>query len=66
MFFNLDEITANKSQKNSIKNFLKALVTNGTITAEKKYKNMGKEIPIVGQVLVATNELCAGEIEPSD
>ncbi|UXC29031.1 primase-helicase family protein [Aliarcobacter butzleri] len=66
MFFNLDEISANKSQKNSIKNFLKALVTNGTITAEKKYKNMDKEIPIFGQVLITSNELYALEIEPSD
>ncbi|WP_323587112.1 primase-helicase family protein [Aliarcobacter butzleri] len=66
MFFNLDEISANKSQKNSIKNFLKALVTNGTITAEKKYKNMDKEIPIFGQVLITSNELYALEIELSD
>ncbi|MCT7909424.1 DUF5906 domain-containing protein [Arcobacter lacus] len=66
MFFNLDEISANKSQKNSIKNFLKALVTNRTITAEKKYKNMDKEIPIFGQVLITSNELYALEIELSD
>ncbi|WP_323586893.1 primase-helicase family protein [Aliarcobacter butzleri] len=66
MFFNLDEISANKSQKNSIKNFLKALVTNASITAEKKYKNMDKEIPIFGQVLITSNELYALEIEPSD
>ncbi|MDN5096862.1 primase-helicase family protein [Aliarcobacter butzleri] len=66
LFFNLDEISANKSQKNSIKNFLKALVTNGTITAEKKYKNMDKEIPIFGQVLITSNELYALEIELSD
>ncbi|MDS1370387.1 DUF5906 domain-containing protein [Aliarcobacter butzleri] len=66
MFFNLDEISANKSQKNSIKNFLKALVTNASITAEKKYKNMDKEITIFGQVLITSNELYALEIEPSD
>lgn len=65
LFFNLDEISA-KNSSSSVKNFLKALVTNGTITAEKKYKNMDKEIPIFGQVLITSNELYALEIEPSD
>ena len=65
LFFNLDEISA-KSSSSSIKNFLKALVTNASITAEKKFKNLEKETPIYGQIIVTSNELYALEIEPSD
>lgn len=66
LFFNLDEISAKNSSSSSIKNFLKALVTNETITAEKKFKNLKKEIKIYGQIIVTSNELYALEIEPSD
>ena len=66
LFFNLDEISAKNSSSSSIKNFLKALVTNETITAEKKFKNLEKETPIYGQILITSNELYALEIEPSD
>ena len=66
LFFNLDEISAKNSSSSSIKNFLKALVTNGTITAEKKFKNLEKDTPIYGQILITSNELYALEIEPSD
>lgn len=65
LFFNLDEISA-KSSSSSVKNFLKALVTNASITAEKKFKNLEKETPIYGQILITSNELYALEIEPSD
>ncbi|MCT7573126.1 primase-helicase family protein [Aliarcobacter butzleri] len=66
LFFNLDEISAKNSSSASIKNFLKALVTNASITAEKKFKNLKKEIKIYGQIIVTSNELYALEIEPSD
>ena len=66
LFFNLDEISAKNSSSASIKNFLKALVTNASITAEKKFKNLEKETPIYGQILITSNELYALEIEPSD
>ena len=66
LFFNLDEISAKNSSSASIKNFLKALVTNASITAEKKFKNLEKETPIYGQILITSNELSALEIEPSD
>ena len=66
LFFNLDEISAKNSSSSSIKNFLKALVTNTTITAEKKFKNLEKDTPIYGQILITSNELYALEIEPSD
>lgn len=65
LFFNLDEISA-KSSSSSVKNFLKALVTNASITAEKKFKNLEKETSIYGQILITSNELYAIEIEPSD
>ncbi|MGJ0354524.1 primase-helicase family protein [Aliarcobacter cryaerophilus] len=65
LFSNLDEISA-KNSSSSVKNFLKALVTNASITAEKKFKNLEKETPIYGQILITSNELYALEIEPSD
>ncbi|WP_141051916.1 primase-helicase family protein [Aliarcobacter cryaerophilus] len=66
LFSNLDEISAKNSSSASIKNFLKALVTNASITAEKKFKNLEKETPIYGQILITSNELYVLEIEPSD
>ena len=65
LFFNLDEISA-KNSSSSVKNFLKALVTNASITAEKKFKNLEKETSIYGQILITSNELYAIEIEPRD
>ncbi len=66
LFFNLDEISANKNSSSSIKNFLKALVTNESITIEKKFKNLEKETLIHGQILITSNELYVLEIEPTD
>ncbi|MGJ0328706.1 DUF5906 domain-containing protein [Aliarcobacter cryaerophilus] len=66
LFFNLDEISAKNSSSASIKNFLKALVTNASISVEKKFKNLEKETPVYGQILITSNELYALEIEPSD
>jgi len=66
LFFNLDEISVQKAKNASIKNFLKALVTNPTITAEKKYKTLEKESRIYGQVLITSNEEEVLEVEPSD
>ncbi|MGJ0319901.1 primase-helicase family protein [Aliarcobacter cryaerophilus] len=66
LFFNLDEISAKNSSSASIKNFLKALVTNASISVEKKFKNLEKETPVYAQILITSNELYALEIEPSD
>lgn len=66
LFFNLDEISVQKAKNASIKNFLKALVTNPTITTEKKYKTLERESKIYGQVLITSNEAEVLEIEPSD
>jgi len=66
LFFNLDEISHNVAGNKNIKNFLKALVTNKSITAEKKNINMDNETRIYGQVLITSNEPYILEIETSD
>ena len=66
LYFNLDEISVEKSQNESVKNFLKALVTNDTITAEKKFVTLDKETNIYGQVLITSNELEVLEVEQGD
>ena len=66
LFFYLDEISSQRSANDSIRNFLKALITNPTITAEKKYKTLEKETHLYGQVLFSTNEYDAIEIGTTD
>lgn len=66
LFFNLDEISYKKAENKTIKNFLKALITNDTITAEKKFVTLEKETNIYGQVLITSNEPYVLDIEPSD
>lgn len=66
LFFYLDEISSQRSANDSIRNFLKALITNPSITAEKKNKTLEKEIPLYGQVLFSTNEYDAIEIGVND
>lgn len=64
--FNFDEISVKKSQNASIKNFLKALITNDSVTAEKKFKTIERATKIYGIVIITTNEHCPVEIEPGD
>lgn len=66
IFFNLDEISYKKVENKTIKNFLKALITNDTITAEKKFITLEKETNIYAQVLITSNEVYVLDIEPSD
>lgn len=66
IFFNLDEVSQQKAQSTSIKNFLKALVTNKSITAEKKFVTTQNETKIYGQVLITSNEPYVLDIEDSD
>ncbi len=66
LFFYLDEISSQRSANDSIRNFLKALITNSTITAEKKHKNLENETPLYGQVLISSNEFDALEIGTND
>lgn len=66
LFYNLDEISVKKSTNGSIKNFLKALVTNDSITSEKKFVTINKETVLFGQVLITSNENFPVEIEEGD
>jgi hypothetical protein len=66
LFFHLDEISSQRSLLDSIRNFLKALITNPSITAEKKNKTLEKETPLYGQVLITTNEYDSIEIGTFD
>jgi hypothetical protein len=66
LFFNLDEISYQKTENKTIKNFLKALITNDTITAEKKFITLEKETKLYGQVLITSNEPHILDIEPTD
>lgn len=66
LFFNLDEISHNVAGNKNIKNFLKALVTNDSITAEKKHQNVEGETKLFGQVLITSNEPYIIEVETSD
>lgn len=45
---------------------MKALVTNDSITAEKKHQNLEGETKIFGQVLITSNEPYIIEVETSD
>jgi len=66
LFYNLDEISHNIAGNKNNKNFLKALVTNDSITTEKKNINMEKETKLFGQVIITSNEPYALEVEPND
>ncbi|MFY4743574.1 primase-helicase family protein [Aliarcobacter butzleri] len=66
LFFNLDEISHSAVGNKNIKNFLKALVTNDSITAEKKHQNLESETKIFGQILITSNEPYIIEVETSD
>ena len=66
LFFNLDEISHNVAGNKNIKSFLKALVTNDSITAEKKHQNIETETKIYGAVLITSNEPYIIEVETSD
>ncbi len=66
LFFNLDEISHNVAGNRNIKSFLKALVTNDSISAEKKHQNIETETKIYGAVLITSNEPYIIEVETSD
>ena len=66
LFFNLDEISHNVAGSKNIKNTLKAIVTNDSITVEKKNINTEEELKLYGQVLITSNEPYVLEVEPND
>lgn len=66
IFYYFDEISMQRSSSDSIRNFLKAIITNLSITVEKKHKTLEKETPLYGQVIFSTNEYDALEIGTTD
>ena len=66
LFYNLDEISHDIASSKSVKNYLKALVTNKSVMMESKNIDMEEETPLNGQVLITSNEPYVAEIEVSD
>lgn len=67
IFYNLDEISQGTFKENKrIKNFIKPLITNETITLDEKFATIEKSIPIRGAVLITSNEHIPLEIETGD
>ena len=66
LFINFDEVNYNTIGKRSFNSFLKALITNEEITAEKKNQNMSGATKIYAQVLLFSNSEYPIEIEPND
>jgi len=64
LFFNLDEIKFNTSKKND--SFIKALITNPSVSVEEKNVTMEKEIELYGQCLFSSNNLKAIYLDESD
>ena len=67
IFYNLDEISQGTFKENKrIKNFIKPLITNDTLTLDEKFTTIEKSISIKGGVLITSNEHIPLEIEPGD
>ena len=64
LFFNFDE--SSHSKNSNTKNFLKAIITNDSISAEEKNITMEKEIELFAQSLFTSNDPNPIEIEESD
>ncbi|PHR69911.1 MAG: hypothetical protein COA66_13870 [Arcobacter sp.] len=64
LFFNFDE--SSDAKRSSTKNFLKAIVTNKSVSAEEKNKTMESEIELFAQSLFTSNDPNPIEIEESD
>jgi len=64
LFYNFDEIKFNTSKKNN--SYLKALITNKSISVEEKYVTIEKEIELYGQCIFSSNDLKALYLHPSD
>lgn len=66
LFYNLDEVSHDIKSSKQVKNLIKALVTNSELTVEKKYENTSRGSPILGQILITSNEPYVLEVELSD
>ena len=66
LYYNLDEISQGMKDNKTVKNKLKALISNESLTVEKKYDNTEQETDLFGQVMITTNEPQSLEIEHRD
>lgn len=66
LFLNFDEISYKSIGKSSFSSFLKAIITNDFVTAEKKNLNMEKAIQLHAQTILFSNVDKPIEIEQSD
>lgn len=66
LFINFDEISYSTIGKSSFNSFLKALITNDTITAEKKNVDLVNPTKLYAQTILFSNEEQPIEIEVSD
>ncbi|WP_281951889.1 primase-helicase family protein [Nitrosophilus kaiyonis] len=67
LFYNLDEISQGTFKENKkIKNFIKPLITNQSITLDEKFVSLNKSILIKGATLITSNEHIPLEIEIGD
>ena len=66
LFINFDEISHQTIGKSSFNSFLKALITNDSITAEKKNMDLEKPTKMYAQTILFSNAEHPIEIEPSD
>ena len=64
LYYNFDEIKLRTSEKND--SFLKALITNPSISLEEKNVTMNKEVELFGQCLFSSNHMDALKIEEND
>lgn len=66
LFINFDEINTKTIGKRSFSSFLKALITNDEVTAEKKNKDLSTSTKVYAQTILFSNDEYPIEIEPSD
>lgn len=66
LFINFDEISYSTIGKSSFNSFLKALITNDSITAEKKNVDLVRPTKLYAQTILFSNDEHPIEIESSD
>jgi hypothetical protein len=66
LFINFDEISYSTIGKSSFNSFLKALITNDSITAEKKNVDLVRPTKLYAQTILFSNDEHPIEIEASD
>lgn len=64
LYYSFDEVKLKTSEKND--SFIKAIITNPSISLEEKNVTMNKEIELFGQCIFSSNNMDALKIEESD